>query len=668
MNFRRKDVFSTVTKWEQFYKDIQQDLKLYLFLLILFTLYRIGFITVLNNNLSDMTTLKDIAIALFYGLRISLKSAGMAALISFGFCTVLNLFVKNKELHKVRLEIGYICIGILTFLFYARIPYYEQFHMAFNQFLFNTFNDDVQALLMTLVQQYKLLPRLVMVAVTTIIMCRVLKLWLKTKTYSLPKFSSRYKDIAFRSVLICILAIFPTFNRFGGSLTYAYDVSWENAGVTKDDLLNEAILDDVQALYRAYTLHERLSASTGLDIDVEKMADYGARLSGRKISTDNVETYFEKRAQGAKVQKPKHIFLIVAESYANWPLLPQYSDLNIANGLKSIIAQQDAAYVPAFLPNGMGTAAGVNGIVSGLPDVNLYLNYHQETYKSVYATALAPQLKRLGYKTEFWYGGPESWERVKDFVTAQGFDEFHAYGDFDSRSGNVWGSDDKYLLTAVARSVKEDVPTLHVILTVSNHAPYTVNLAEEGFDSNKIVAGLPDKYKNDQDLVTKLGHFWYADKMLANFVKDMHQNYPDSLFIITGDHADRLNIEASPNLYERYAIPFVVYGNGISKHVFSEKAAGSHINITSTLIELIAPKDFTYYSVGASLTRNNSLGFNYGFWITSDYIGKVGAETGDKLPSAVDAVLLPDLGYVQQEVDAARAVSWWRVKNGKYLN
>ena len=660
--------FFTVAKWEQFYKNVQQDFKLYLFLLVLLTLYRIGFIAVLNNNLSDMTTFKDIAVALYYGLRISLKSAGIVALISFAFCTSLDILVKNTELQKVRLEIGYVCIGLLTFLFYARIPYYEQFHMAFNQFLFNTLNDDVHALISTLVQQYNLLPRLLMVAVTSIIMCRLLKIWLKTKTYSLPHFSSRYKDIVFRSLLICILAIFPTFNRFGGSLTYAYDVSWENAGVTRDDLLNEAILDDVQALYRAYTLHERLRVSTGLDIDVEKMNQYGSYLAGQDFSSNNVDDYLEKKSQGAKVPKPKHVFLIIAESYANWPLLPQYRDLNIANGLKNIIAQDDAAYVAAFLPNGMGTAAGVNGLVSGFPDVNLYLNYHPETYKSVYPTALAPQLKRLGYKTVFWYGGPESWERVKDFVTAQGFDEFHAYGDFDSKSGNVWGSDDKYLLQATASSVNDDVPTLHVILTVSNHAPYTVNLAEEGFKPNDIAGGLPDKYKNDQDMIAKLGHFWYADKMLADFVKDMRQQHPDSLFVITGDHADRLNIESSPGLYERYAIPFVVYGRGISKEVFPANAAGSHINITSTLIELIAPKDFTYYSVGESLTRNNLLGFNYGFWITSDYIGTIGTEVGDKLPVTSGAAVMPDLVKVQQEVEAARAVSWWRVQNGKYLN
>ena len=47
---------------------------------------------------------------------------------------------------------------------------------------------------------------------------------------------------------------------FGGSLGWQTAVNWENAGVTKDEFLNEAILDNVQAIYRAYNLNERMLA------------------------------------------------------------------------------------------------------------------------------------------------------------------------------------------------------------------------------------------------------------------------------------------------------------------------------------------------------------------------------------------------------------------------
>lgn len=656
-----------MSRGERFFRNIQQDLKLYVFILGLFCLYRAGFIAVMNAHLSDAATVKDVITALYYGLRISLKSAAVIVAAPFISCTCLSLLVQTRRLERLRLWLGYLSIAALTTLFFARIPYYEQFHMAFNQFLFNTFKDDVNALFFTLVQQYDLVPRLLAAAIISVVFSRALKKLLNTATLAQPRYSQRWLRWGFRTVLIGVIYFFIMFNRFGGSLTYAYDISWENSGVTKDDLLNEAILDDVQALYRAYAMHERLEASTGVEINAGRMHDYGSYLAGRETKASVVDDYLKKHAEGAKIPKPKHVFLIIAESYANWPLLDEYKDVNIANGLRSIIAREDTAYVPAFLPNGMGTIAGVNGIATGFTEVNLYLNYQPETYKEPYATALAVQLKKLGYRTCFWYAGPDSWERVKEFTLAQGFDEFHAYGELQSKAGNVWGCDDKYLFEAVESSVNSDAPVFHVILTVSNHAPYTVDLAREGFDADSITSGLPDKYRNDQGMITQLGHFWYGDKMLAEFVGNMRSKYPDSLFVITGDHADRLNIEATPGLYKRYAVPFVVSGTGITKQIFPKQAAGSHVDIIPTIIELIAPKGFEYYAVGNSLTRGSNVGFNYGFWITPDYIGKIGESSGDRLPGAETITITPDMNSIQEKIDATRAVSWWRVKNGKDL-
>ena len=654
-----------MSKWEELFKEIQQDFKLYLFVLGVFCLFRIGFIVVLQDYISAATTLQDIMTALYYGFRISLKSTAIVTLLSFSGCTVLGLFIKNNKVKNIRYVVGCCYISILSLLFYARIPYYEQFHAGFNQLIFNTFNDDITAIFYTLIQQYNLFMRLIVTAVTAIAFAKLLKLWLGTPTFPLPRFSSAYKNIAFRTSCLVILYFLVIFIRFGGSMTYAYNVDWENSGVTKDEFLNEAILDDVQALYRAYTLHERIMASTGLDMDPEQMAHYGAYLAGHQVDSLQVDDFLEKKAEGSAV-RPSHIFLIVGESYANWPLLPQYKEYNIANGVKNIIAQEDATYVSTFLPNGMSTISGVMGIVTGLAEANLYLTYLPESYKEPYATAIAPQIKKLGYKARFWYAGPTSWEKVKEFSLAQGFDEFYGMGDIESQSGNVWGCDDKYLFKAVSAGIKREEPSFNIVLTISNHAPYTVDLQAEGFDENSVRQALPDHLKEDKELIKKLGHFWYGDKVLSEFIRNTRRNYPDSLFLIVGDHADRLNIDANPSLYERYGIPFILYGQGITKQTLPEEVAGSHINITPTLLEVIAPQGFVYHSLGDSLTRGNSLGFNYGFWMNHDYIGKIGEQDREQIAWG-NSVTPPDEGIIQQDIDARRALSWWRIKYGKIL-
>jgi len=659
-------VIIKLISWDDFIVELQQECKLFVFILAVLCLFRVGFIIIMHSFLSEAVTLSDIGTALYYGLRISLKSAGLLALLSLVCCIGLRVVVSGKRLSNIRFYLGASYVVILSFLFQVRIPYYQEFHMVFNQMLFNTLNDDVEAIVYTIIKQYNLPVRILLTAITAWVLCRLLKRFLASRNYAFPRLRNWYQNIALRVALLVIVYFLFVFIRFGGTMTYAYNIDWENSGITRDQLLNEAILDDVQALYRAYILHDRVSSSNGLYMNPESLADYGSYLAGHQVQSVKIDDFLRKRVVVGQVSPPRHVFIIIAESYANWPLLPQYSQLNIANGLKGIIAQDDAAYSPNFLPNGMCTISGVMGVITGLTDANLYQNYLPESYKEPYSTALAPQMKRLGYMTDFWYAGPASWEKIKDFSLAQGFDAFYGMGDFASASGNVWGCDDAYLYKAVLEGVKDDKPGLHVILTVSNHAPYTVDLAKEGFDPDQVTAGLPEKLKNDQELIKKLGHFWYADKMLAQFVREARSRYPDSLFVIVGDHADRLNIEANPPIFERYAIPFVVYGKGISKESFPENAAGSHINITPTLMELVAPSGFEYYSIGHSLTNGNDFGMNYGFWITAGYMGETEGDYSET-HSLYQGLCPPEQSKIRQEVDAARAFSWWRIKYGKTL-
>lgn len=51
--------------------------------------------------------------------------------------------------------------------------------------------------------------------------------------------------------------------------SYAKFVNWENVVRTKLNLLNEAILDDGQALYRVYSMKRKLDKVTNVEYSVE---------------------------------------------------------------------------------------------------------------------------------------------------------------------------------------------------------------------------------------------------------------------------------------------------------------------------------------------------------------------------------------------------------------
>ncbi|CQR70548.1 hypothetical protein SOV_40760 [Sporomusa ovata DSM 2662] len=145
-----------MSRWNIFSKQVQYDLKLYVYVLAVFCLFRLSFILFLHNYLEPSTGLTDILAALYNGLRISLKSTGIVVLLSFLFSSILVTLFNSAKFEKIRFILGSLYIFLLTVLFHVRIPYYEVFHVAFSPFLFNTFNDDVGALLATLWHEYNI--------------------------------------------------------------------------------------------------------------------------------------------------------------------------------------------------------------------------------------------------------------------------------------------------------------------------------------------------------------------------------------------------------------------------------------------------------------------------------------------------------------------------------
>ena len=129
-------------------------------------------------------------------------------------------------------------------------------------------------------------------------------------------------------------------------------------------------------------------------------------------------------------------------------------------------------------------------------------------------------MKKLGYKTVFWYGGFSTWQNVKNFVLSQGFDEFHDASEMPSEDGNAWGVGDKDLFKAISAYMDQHrgEKILNVIMTTSNHPPYSINVAKEGYDVNKVKGHLPDSIEENDKQLNEMGHIWYADHVMGNFI------------------------------------------------------------------------------------------------------------------------------------------------------
>ena len=654
-------------------KLVVRGLLVFFFYLAVLSLCRAVFCYVLAEYLGQSTSWADIQLALASGTRLSVQTSGIMALVTLVPAGLTGL-VKPAWGHGLQKLLSGITLLVTDIGFFASFPYYQQFHSRFNQLFFNAVNDDMYALFISFIQEFNLIPRLIGAIAMTVILWKLLQyLWGKCD-YLIGQVRDAAKSLHYGlqvllALMLVIIYIWGRLVIFGGSLSWENAVDWENAGVTKDEFLNEVILDDYQALYRGYRMNSRMLACNGLNFTAEQIKQLAAQLSGKPADSDNLDVYLQREAQGAQIAKPKHIFVIVSESYANWPLLPQYEKLHIADGMKGVIAAADSDYCPAMLPNGSSTVSAVTGIVTGLADANLYLTTMPESFKEPYPTAIAPQMEKLGYATSFWYAGPATWERVGAFTTAQGFQHFYSRGDMpENAAGSVWGCDDEYLYEAVLQGVPQEQDTFSVVLNVSNHSPYTIDLEAKGFPEETVRSALPEELQNDAGLLKELGHYWYADKEMAEFITKIKAKYADALIVVVGDHGDRYNLEKMPGLYERYTVPFIITGNGVHKGLLLPDSAGSQIDIGPTLLELIASKGFKYMSIGSSLSRNNRMGINYGFYITRDFIGESYNDPPkmQAIPSGTGKAV--DMQQLQNYMDAVHSISWWRPKYGPVLD
>lgn len=661
-----KNFSLTDAKWNSFFTFWVKGLKCYIFFWLILSIFRIIFIIDMRDYMSEQSSTADIINALLLGTRMSMQTVGVMTLVVLVALLVGSIFAKRWG-HRLMNTVVLLQLLVACVLFAARFPYYRVYHSSFNKMLFTAAHEDWSALFWTMVEQFSLPARLLGAILLTAALFFLWKKILAANWGKILPVCCRLQSKKGRVLLLVLVFVVARFSLFSGSWNWQTQIDWENSAITKDEFLNESILDDGQAIYRAYRLEQRNSGSNGLSYTAEDVKKFATALSGKNIDSNNLDDYLVKQSQGAKIKKPEHIFLIISESYANWPLLDDYAQLHIADGMKNLISQDNTAYCPSFLPNGSSTVNALMGIVTNLADANLYLTTRVDEMKQPYSTAVAPQMKKLGYTSNFYYAGPSSWENIEKFTKAQGFASFYGRSNLTETSkGSVWGADDKDLYDFVLANT-DPQSSFNVILNVSNHSPFEVDLQANAFPAGQVEGALAPQYQNDDQLLKELGHFWYADKMLKYFIDNMKAKYPDSLFIVIGDHADRYNVEKSPTMYRRYGIPFIINGNGISKNLIPSDAVGSQIDVFPTLVELIAPKGFTYYSVGKSLTLGNKMGANYAFGITDGYIGKT--EDDQFMPEQfIDGKTPPDPAAVLQYADAIRAVSWWKAEYGNNID
>jgi len=576
------------SKWNGFLRELSNLIFLWIFGILYFFLFRIVFIFFYRKELGESLNLSEYLNTFVAGFKFDCTVVAYFMIIPLLMTLVLSIYGRFELIRKVRIVFQYLFLFLSSLICVITINYYKEYNEQFNNFLFLGIYDDQKAILKTIIEYYNPVLNSLIIISIFVLGILVFRFFEKKNTFYkfLSKFSSKYARIG----VITIVLLFFTVSIRGSLGRVPATRKW--AAVSTDHFLNKTVINPFRCIKYAYDDFKEYN-------EIGKENPFGKEDLSDIYLKNTVSEVIEKEAHGEVIQKPKQIFLVIMESYDSWPLMDKYLPFGLSGNLSRIA--ENGTHFSNFLPSYHATFYGYSAIVSGIP----YCGINTSLIGAMgepYVTSIFNQFKKLGYKTNLFYGGFVSWSNIGNYTRHNGCDHIYTGADAGGKSeSGDWGIEDEKLFDLVIEKLNPDEYTFNVILTSSYHAPYVVDVYKKGF-TYQTENDLPEevrKYYKQGMTFQELGHLWYGDWAIGKFMDKAEKKYQESLYGFTGDHFGRRFINHSPNLYERSSVPFILYGKDIPKKKIN--TPGSHIDILPTLIELVAPKDFKYYSFGTSM-------------------------------------------------------------------
>ena len=575
------------SRWLEFVKESGRIATLWFAGVLLFMGFRIFFLIHFSDRITSELDIDSIIATLKAGLAFDSAATGVCFSIVFILNCILQPLRLGQWVRKVRIYTSRIFFITAIILCITSITYIAEYGSQFNFFMFEGLNDDQQAIALTVIEQYKPWGSLLSLVILLAIAFKINKL-VDRKSYSAINhlFTT---NILKRTILVALIIVLFVCAIRGSFETRPASRKW--SAVTTDAFVNNLVINPFRSFIYAIKDYNDLQ-SFGLN-------GHNPYLRKNASDIDNPLATLEKKTSAPMLAAPSQVFFIVMESYDAWPLQQKYTSLNLTNELRNLASK--GIYLNNVLPAASSTMNSLSSLMSGIAFSGVNMS-RIGPQKPASKLSIFNQLEQLGYQSRFYYGGLLSWQNIGEYVLSQGADKVFSAADTGGKgSAGVWGIDDGQLFDLV--DTKTDEKSFNLIMSGSYHGPFNLDLDKYGYPL-KSVADYPKEIQAlDDDLLDPyvLGHLWYADKMLGQFVRKMEQRYPDALFVITGDHYSRRYLHHRPDLYELTHVPLVIYGKGVNPNWVSSGQLASHMDIAPTLLNLIAPQNTTFYSMGQSL-------------------------------------------------------------------
>jgi phosphoglycerol transferase MdoB-like AlkP superfamily enzyme len=594
-------------------------IRLVLFWLIYFTLFRLVFIAWHYDKLPD-GHLTDTFLALFAGYRLDLSTAAYFLLLPFMLWSIQQ-FVHHRIIHGINLAFNILLIFIVALVCIGNIRMFSEWGTLLNARALAYLEHPQEVLNFASTGS-------VVLALIVWLLCGLLgvviyRSFVTNFSFPVDKLWMRITQIA-----VFVILIF-TGIRGGWQLT---PVNESAAFYSVHPINNKIATNSVW-----YLVHSIAEAGSQKNPYVYMSSEQAAQRTQLLLSSGGTTE------QIINTKRPNIVFIVleswVADIIDEKNVTPQFNEL----------AKEGLIFTQAYA-SGFRTDQGLAAILSGFPAQpnNSIITTPSKAEK---LPSISNVLKKDGYTTSFYYGGDIEFANMKTYLLGCGFDKMTDKASFTKEEYNSkWGAHDGSVLNKQAEAMKKEKrPFFSVILTLSTHEPFEVPIRTP-FDSYD---DLPNKFRKAA---------YYTDQCLREyFLKAKVDGWYDStLFVLVADHGHHLPKEIDIGNPSTHRITMMLCGGALKEEYRGKKIERitEQTAIASTLLEQIGKdhsvftwsrnafakdyKEFAYYSLEPMLG-----------WVTPQqdvlfYFNPPRADVQAKKDSTLnDSLLLDSKAYLQ---------------------
>ena len=298
-----------------------------------------------------------------------------------------------------------------------------------------------------------------------------------------------------------------------------------------------------------------------------------------KYITENVKPY--KTYQREVPQPRPNIVILIVESLGR----EYIGAFNEEKNIKDYVSytpfldslSKESLIFPNTFANGRQSIHGMSSVLAGIP--SLKDAFTSSPYSNQKIQSIVSVANELGYETSFYHGAPNGSMGFQGFANILGFKDYFGKTEYnnDNDFDGIWAIWDEPFLQYFAKNVgKSNKPFMATVFTASSHHPFKIPVQYEG----KFKKGFVEMHEPIQ----------YADYALKKYFETARKQpwYENTIFVITGDHTNKIYYPEYAKAMNGYAVPIIFYSPNPKYNLKGKNMTyAQQIDIYPTLADII---------------------------------------------------------------------------------